>query len=55
MRVTARELEQFVAAIDAGQPTPVTGADGRVPVVLAMAARLSHDEGRPVRLEEVDA
>ena len=50
-----RELEKFITAIEAGQPTPVTGADGRAPVVLALAARLSHDEGRPVRLEEVDA
>lgn len=49
-----RELEQFIAAIEAGQPPPVTGADGRAPVVLARAARLSHDEGRPVRPAEVD-
>jgi hypothetical protein len=27
--------------------------DGRVPVVMALAARKSFDEGRPVRLEEV--
>ena len=49
-----RELEQFIKAIESHQPPPVTGADGRVPVVLARAARLSHDEGRPVNLQEVD-
>ncbi len=48
-----RELEEFVAAIATGQPTPVAGEDGRAPVVLALAARRSHDEGRPVHLAEI--
>jgi myo-inositol 2-dehydrogenase/D-chiro-inositol 1-dehydrogenase len=34
-------------------PTPVTGIDGRIPVVMAKAARKSYDEHRPVRLEEI--
>jgi myo-inositol 2-dehydrogenase / D-chiro-inositol 1-dehydrogenase len=50
----ASELRGFVEAIANDKPTPVTGADGRVPVVMALAARKSYDEGRPVRLEEVD-
>jgi hypothetical protein len=29
----------------------VTGADGRVPVVMALAAKKSFDEHRPVRLD----
>ncbi len=29
--------------------------DGRIPVVMALAARKSYDEHRPVRLEEVEA
>jgi hypothetical protein len=38
-----------------GKPTLVTGIDGRIPVVMALAARKSYDEHRPVRLEEVNA
>ena len=49
------ELRAFVAAVAANEPTPVTGADGRAPVVMALAARKSYDERRPVRLEEVEA
>ncbi len=50
-----RELRDFVAAVVADKPTPVSGADGRVPVVMAMAAMKSHREGRPVKLAEVAA
>ena len=35
------------------EPVPVSGADGRVPVVMAMAAKKSYDENRPVKLSEV--
>ncbi len=45
------ELRAFVSAVLADQPTPVTGIDGRIPVVMAQAARKSYDEHRPVRLE----
>ena len=51
----AAELRAFVDAILSGKPTPVTGHDGRVPVVMALAARKSFEEHRPVRLEEVAA
>jgi myo-inositol 2-dehydrogenase/D-chiro-inositol 1-dehydrogenase len=51
----ANELQAFVGAVVRGEPTPVTGADGRAPVVMALAARKSYEEGRPVRLEEVRA
>ena len=37
------------------QANAVTGIDGRIPVVMALAARKSYDEHRPVRLEEVTA
>jgi myo-inositol 2-dehydrogenase/D-chiro-inositol 1-dehydrogenase len=47
------ELAAFVAAIVDDQPVAVTGADGRAPVVIGMAARRSYDENRPVRLEEI--
>jgi len=49
----ALELQLFVQAVLGGKPTPVTGADSRVPVVMALAARKSYDEHRPVRLAEV--
>jgi myo-inositol 2-dehydrogenase/D-chiro-inositol 1-dehydrogenase len=47
------ELAAFVTAVLADKPTPVTGADGRAPVVMAMAALKSYQENRPVRLAEV--
>ena len=49
------ELRSFVAAVREKQPTAVTGIDGRIPVVMALAARKSYDEHRPVRLEEITA
>ena len=33
----------------------VSGLDGRIPVVMALAARKSYDEHRPVRLDELAA
>jgi myo-inositol 2-dehydrogenase / D-chiro-inositol 1-dehydrogenase len=51
----ALELKSFTDAILEGKPTSVTGIDGRIPVVMALAARKSYDEHRPVRLEEVNA
>ncbi len=49
------EMKAFVDAVLEDRPTPVTGADGRCPVVMALAARKSYEERRPVRLEEVAA
>ncbi len=43
------ELQAFVDAILDERPPPVSGADGRIAVVLGLAARQSHDEHRPVR------
>jgi myo-inositol 2-dehydrogenase/D-chiro-inositol 1-dehydrogenase len=48
------EMRLFVEAVLEDKPTPVSGADGRPPVVMARAARKSYDEHRPVRLAEVD-
>jgi myo-inositol 2-dehydrogenase/D-chiro-inositol 1-dehydrogenase len=50
----ASELRAFVEAVSQGAPVPVCGMDGRIPVVMALAAKRSHEEGRPVRLSEVD-
>ena len=51
----ATELRAFVEAVRENRPTPVTGIDGRIPVVMGLAARKSYDEHRPVRLEEITA
>lgn len=50
----AAELRSFVNAVLEGKHVPVTGRDGRAPVVMAMAARKSFDECRPVRLAEIE-
>jgi myo-inositol 2-dehydrogenase/D-chiro-inositol 1-dehydrogenase len=47
------ELKAFVDAVINNTPVPVTGADGRAPVVIGMAARKSYQENRPVRLSEI--
>ena len=49
------EMEAFVEAVLTGTPPPVSGHDGRMPVVMGLAARRSYDEKRPVRLAEVEA
>ncbi len=51
----ADELRAFVEAVLEDKPTPVSGLDGRIPVVMALAARKSHDERRAVRLDEIGA
>jgi myo-inositol 2-dehydrogenase/D-chiro-inositol 1-dehydrogenase len=51
----ADELRAFVDAVINDKPTAVTGADGRAPVVMALAARKSYEEGRPVKIEEIGA
>jgi myo-inositol 2-dehydrogenase / D-chiro-inositol 1-dehydrogenase len=47
------EVLEFVEAVLRGKPVAVTGPDGRVPVVMALAAAKSHREKRPVRLSEI--
>jgi len=48
-----RELHAFVDCIVNDEPVPVSGYDGRVPVVMAMAARKSYKENRLVKLSEI--
>lgn len=47
------EMCQFIQSIQQGSTPPVTGIDGRIPVVMAKAATKSARENRPVRLDEV--
>ncbi len=44
------ELRAFADAVRANRPPPVTGNDGRIAVVLGMAAQQSHAEHRPIRV-----
>jgi myo-inositol 2-dehydrogenase/D-chiro-inositol 1-dehydrogenase len=47
------ELQAFVNAVLDDTPVPVAGEDGRIPVVMALAAARSYQENRPVRLDEI--
>lgn len=47
------EMETFIRCLKDGAPMPVTGADGRAPVVIALAALKSYRENRPVKLAEI--
>ncbi|HAY69770.1 MAG TPA: inositol 2-dehydrogenase, partial [Acidimicrobiaceae bacterium] len=43
----------FAGAVQSGGPSPVSGADGRAPLVIGMAAARSLAENRPVRIDEI--
>jgi myo-inositol 2-dehydrogenase/D-chiro-inositol 1-dehydrogenase len=47
------EIKEFVRCVKEGVEPPVSGMDGRASVVMAKAARLSYDKGRPVKLSEI--
>ena len=47
------EMAAFVGCIEQDMPSPVSGHDGRVPVVMAMAAKRSMAEDRWVALAEI--
>ena len=49
------ELQAFCACIQDGTPPPVTGEDGRAPVVIGLAALKSLRENRPVLLSEISS
>lgn len=48
-----REMEAFIEAVLRDQPVPVDEQDGRAPVVMALAARRSLDERRPIHPDEI--
>eukprot|EP00178_Gracilaria_changii_P023293 TRINITY_DN705_c1_g1_i1.p1 TRINITY_DN705_c1_g1~~TRINITY_DN705_c1_g1_i1.p1 ORF type:complete len:407 (-),score=71.68 TRINITY_DN705_c1_g1_i1:603-1823(-) len=48
------ELNEFCDAVLHNKPVPCTGLDGRAPVVIALAAKKSFQERRPVKVSEVD-
>ncbi|MBI5713759.1 MAG: inositol 2-dehydrogenase [Chloroflexi bacterium] len=47
------EMSEFIESVGKNTPTPVTGADGRAPVVIGMAALKSYKENRPVGISEI--
>lgn len=47
------EMKTFIVCLLEDRTPPVTGIDGRIPVVIGLAARLSCRENRPVKLSEV--
>jgi myo-inositol 2-dehydrogenase/D-chiro-inositol 1-dehydrogenase len=47
------EMREFIRSIRENTSPPVTGIDGRIPVVMGMAAKKSYLERRPVRLDEI--
>ena len=49
-----REIQAFVDCIRYDTPPLVSGADGRVPVVMGLAAKRSLELGRPVALAAID-
>ena len=49
------EVKAFVDAVLNGKDVPVGGKDGLEPVRIAIAAKKSLDEGRPVKLSEIEA
>jgi myo-inositol 2-dehydrogenase / D-chiro-inositol 1-dehydrogenase len=55
MAAYERELQVFVDCVVSDKAVPVTGIDGRVPVVMAMAAKKSYQENRPVKLSEISS
>ena len=47
------EAKEFIDCVVNGKEPSVTGFDGLAPVRIAMAAKKSLEEGRPVRLDEI--
>ncbi len=48
------EMKEFIECIQQDTSPPVTGIDGRIPVVMGYAAKKSYQDNRPVRLSEVE-
>lgn len=48
-----RELAAFVACVRENKEPPVSGLDGRTPVVMGKAAKLSAEQNRPVKLSKI--
>ena len=49
-----KELRAFAEAVLTGGPSPVSGREARVPVVVGLAAQRSLDTGLPVRIRDIE-
>lgn len=49
-----QEMKAFIECIVNDAPPPVSGKDGRAPVLIGLAAKLSLEQKRPVNLNEVE-
>jgi myo-inositol 2-dehydrogenase/D-chiro-inositol 1-dehydrogenase len=49
------EWQAFISAVSEGRTPAVTASDARAPLVIGLAAWRSVHEGRPVRVEEIEA
>ncbi|MEM7343161.1 MAG: inositol 2-dehydrogenase [Chloroflexota bacterium] len=47
------EMREFIEAIQQDTPVPVDGMDGKIPVIMGLAAWKSYKEKRPVKLSEI--
>lgn len=47
------EMKAFIKAVEGNEQPLVTGLDGRIPVVMGLAAARSYQENRPVKLSEI--
>lgn len=54
MQSFADEIKEFIDAIVNDTEVPVTGVDGLKPVLIGLAAKKSLEEGRPVKISEID-
>lgn len=48
------EMKEFVESIQDDTTPPVVGMDGRIPVLIGIAAKKSYLENRPVKLSEIE-
>jgi myo-inositol 2-dehydrogenase/D-chiro-inositol 1-dehydrogenase len=48
-----QEMRAFLHAVETGTVVPITGNDGRIPLVMGLAATRSLREGRRVKLSEI--
>ncbi|MDK2919449.1 MAG: myo-inositol 2-dehydrogenase / D-chiro-inositol 1-dehydrogenase [Candidatus Petromonas sp.] len=54
MQSFADEIKQFVDAIVNDTEVPVTGIDGLKPILIGLAAKKSLEEGRPIKISEIE-
>jgi myo-inositol 2-dehydrogenase/D-chiro-inositol 1-dehydrogenase len=47
------EMKAFIHAVEKDETPPVVGMDGRIPVVIGLAAWKSVRENRPVKVSEI--